>query len=139
MLRHRTATAAVGLSSLSWRIRESQRHRFSPPPPSFSRRSSGRSSLALSLSLPITLVFQPLSQPLGRCSLRRHSFRVPPWLNTRPIVVYLSEVVAPPSPFPSLVAPPFPSPNPPPCHPSVATVSHVQRLERGKLFGQFFS
>ncbi|XP_020964723.1 histone-lysine N-methyltransferase ATX5-like [Arachis ipaensis] len=43
--------------------------------------------------------------------------------------VSLSEVVVLPSPSPSLVAPLFPSLNPPPRHPSVPTVSHVQHLQ----------
>ncbi|RYQ95533.1 hypothetical protein Ahy_B08g090858 isoform A [Arachis hypogaea] len=44
--------------------------------------------------------------------------------------VSLSEVVVLSSPSPSLVAPPFPSLNPPPRYPSVLTISYVQHLQR---------
>ncbi|XLT02425.1 hypothetical protein HN51_051776, partial [Arachis hypogaea] len=50
-----------------------------------------------------------LSQTLRRCSLslaNPQSSLLPPWFGTHRVAVSLSEVVAPPSPSPSLVAPP---------------------------------
>ncbi|XP_072054978.1 ABC transporter G family member 48-like isoform X1 [Arachis hypogaea] len=50
-----------------------------------------------------------LSQTLHRCSLsltNPQSSLLPPWFGTRHIAVFLSEVVASPSPSPSLVVPP---------------------------------
>ncbi|XP_020967564.1 ABC transporter G family member 41-like [Arachis ipaensis] len=55
------------------------------------------------------LPWRSLSQTLRRCSLslaKPQSSLLPPWFSTRRVAVSLSEVVAPPSPSPSLVAPP---------------------------------